>query len=165
MILGADIFLPRPEKIPFGEILGIPVPFSSTGFSASSHLPVMTSASFLQSGEWVGYYNCSRHLVRGRWDPPMKGIHFTADPDAGPHAWKASGIDNIAAFTLTGSIAPNGNVVMRERLPWLSLGLECLDDALWNCRHMGPREHSRWTGLAVEERLVLTVRLKPNRAG
>jgi len=117
MILGADIFLPRPEKIPFGEILGIPVPFSSTGFSASSHLPVMTSASFLQSGEWVGYYNCSRHLVRGRWDPPMKGIHFTADPDAGPHAWKASGIDNIAAFTLTGSIAPNGNVVMRKDYP------------------------------------------------
>ncbi|KAE9373734.1 hypothetical protein N431DRAFT_466006 [Stipitochalara longipes BDJ] len=116
-LLNADVSLPKPNKIPFREIFGMPVPFSSTAFSASSHLPVMTSASFLQSGEWVGYYNCTLNLKRARWDPPMKGIRFIADPDAGPYAWKASGIDNVAPFTLAGSISPNGNVVMRKDYP------------------------------------------------
>jgi hypothetical protein len=77
----------------------------------------MTSASFLQSGEWVGYYNCGLNLERAHWDPPMKGIRFTADPEIGPYAWKASGIDRVAPFTLTGSIEPHGNVAMRKDYP------------------------------------------------
>jgi hypothetical protein len=95
----------------------MPMPFSSTAFSSTGHLSVMTSASFVQSGEWVGYYNCTLTLKWARWDPPMKGIRFTADPDAGPYAWKASGVDSVATFTLTGSVEPDGNVVMKKDYP------------------------------------------------
>jgi hypothetical protein len=105
--------LPSPYKIPFRDLLGTPIPFSSILLSGISHLPVMASAAFLVSGEWVGYYNYSKVLA-ARWDPPMKEIRFTADPDAGPFALKASGTDNVGGFTLEGTVNESGKVKLRK---------------------------------------------------
>ena len=109
----SEVVLPSPDNIPFRDIFGVPVPFSST-MSSFSHLPVMNSPSFLQNGEWVGYYNYTMDFSRTQWDPPMTGIRFTADPDNGNFAVKASGVDSVAGFTLTGSVEPNGDIQMRK---------------------------------------------------
>lgn len=109
-----EISLPSPYKIPFRDLLHVPIPFSTKGFTGFSHLSVMTSTSFLESGEWVGYYSYRMNTTRTRWDPPMKGIRFTADPDVGPFALKASGTDNVGAFTLEGTVDDHGEVEMRK---------------------------------------------------
>ncbi|KAG0646359.1 hypothetical protein D0Z07_8118 [Hyphodiscus hymeniophilus] len=111
LVLG-ETPLPSPSRIPFWDLLGEPMPFSN--FSGIGHLPVMTSRSFLESGEWVGYYDYSMNLRRARWDPHMKGIRFAAAPEFGRWAFKASGSDGVGDFTLEGTVVMNGEIEMKK---------------------------------------------------
>jgi len=43
-----------------------------------SYLRGMTSKSFLEDGEWIGYYYSSLLFGHGQFDPPVIGIRFTA---------------------------------------------------------------------------------------
>ncbi|PMD12868.1 hypothetical protein NA56DRAFT_652142 [Hyaloscypha hepaticicola] len=108
---------PAPYKIPFPSLLDIPMPFSSEGFLGTSHLRVMTSVPFLESGEWVGYYSYSLNLThpdRVQIDPPMTGIHFASNPELGVGGLQASGVDSVGNFALSGNFHANGVVQMRK---------------------------------------------------
>jgi hypothetical protein len=71
--------LPRPTNIPFSSFTDFPLPFSGNPFRnpEKGYLRAMTSKSFLEDGEWIGYYNYSPRLGHCRFHPPMTGIHLT----------------------------------------------------------------------------------------
>jgi hypothetical protein len=99
---------PSPYRIPFPGIFENPVPFTNLGLK--SHLPVMTSASFLEDAEWVGYYTHNMDFRYTLFDPPMYGIRFTSSSTG----FQASGLDNVGKFTLDGTVASGGTVRMRK---------------------------------------------------
>jgi hypothetical protein len=109
---------PVPHRIPFVELMSLPVPFSELTLLSRSYLPSMTSGLFLTKGEWVGYYSYSKSLhSRERLDPAMEGIHFQAKPHgeiANALDLSASGVDMVGAFTLKGFIRQGGAVEMRK---------------------------------------------------
>ncbi|KAF2227034.1 hypothetical protein BDZ85DRAFT_257139 [Elsinoe ampelina] len=82
----------------------------------------MTSADFLTSGEWTGYYDYSRGHGAGRIDPMMHGIQFSIDSELGAMSGPAcrgltapSCSDAVGNFELTGAISTQtGTVKLRK---------------------------------------------------
>lgn len=113
--VGSETILPpSPGKMPLWTLMGLSMPYSGVHSLGDGHLKTMTSASFLQDGEWVGYY--STGLVvdnRARFDPPMQDIRFRAIPEASDifpdHVeLEADGFDNVGTFSLSGFVHENG---------------------------------------------------------
>jgi hypothetical protein len=110
-----------PSRIPFQSFMNLPVPFSKPPLNnlQSSYLPTMTSKSFLEDGEWVGYYTVmSTPLNPARFDTPVHGIKFVTRPDPLGDALKikATGKDSHGDFELAGLIAFNGKVELRKSI-------------------------------------------------
>jgi hypothetical protein len=108
-----------PSRIPFQSFLNLPVPFSKSPLNnlQSSYLPTMTSKSFLEDGEWVGYYTvASTPLNPARFDTPVHGIKFVTRPDPLGDALKikATGKDSHGDFELVGLIAFDGKVELKK---------------------------------------------------
>jgi hypothetical protein len=110
-----------PSRIPFQSFMHLPIPFSKPPLNnlQSSYLPTMTSKSFLEDGEWVGYYTVpSTPLNPARFDTPVHGIKFVTRPDPLGDAFKikGSGKDSHGDFELVGLIAFNGKVELRKSI-------------------------------------------------
>jgi hypothetical protein len=109
-----NILPPSPGKMPLWTLMGLPMPFSAVHSLDDGFLKTMTSTSFLQDGEWVGYYSTGLVLgERVRFDPPMQGIRFRAIPEAS-HIFpdhvelQADGLDNVGRFSLSGFVQEDG---------------------------------------------------------
>lgn len=118
-----SIPLPSPFKIPFPADF-LPIPFSEITCQdfTTSHLREMTSKSYLEEGEWVGYYSYNSDLsYHVPFDPPMTGIHLTVVPT--PHESEADvqtmqitaqGRDKVGTFRLEGKISSTGEVKCKK---------------------------------------------------
>jgi hypothetical protein len=110
-----------PSRIPFQSFMNLPVPFSNSPLNnlQSSYLPTMTSKSFLEDGEWVGYYTvASTPLNPARFDTPVHGIKFVTRPDPLGDAFKINGTGKCSHgdFELVGLIAFDGKVELRKNI-------------------------------------------------
>lgn len=98
-----------------------PIDFG-TSFLKQQHLPVMTSANFLISGKWMGYYcymGSFNPAINFRRDPVMENIRFRAQADYPDHCAVASvgkGRDAWGDFLLYGTVhKQNGTVQMTKQ--------------------------------------------------
>ena len=121
--LTGAIDLPSPWTVPFHETMDIAPPFTESVLQnfASCHLARMTDRSFLETGEWVGYYSVPSggFNLQETFDPPMSGLRFSVSTnDQDPELVDVTGyggIDAVGPFTLTGSInVTNGLVNLRK---------------------------------------------------
>ena len=73
--------IPTSNSVPLHSIMDIPIPFSNSAAMdlASCHTAKMTTAAFLEDGEWAGYYSTS-HASGGyqHFHPPLHGIRIVA---------------------------------------------------------------------------------------
>ena len=68
-----------------------------------THLDEITDPATIDGSEWFGYY--SYHLGFYRLDPPMTDIRFrVVGIDGTTTKVEATGVDNVGAFTLSGTI-------------------------------------------------------------
>lgn len=115
--MGRNILLPYPRYMPLWAMMGLPMPFSGSHSFDEGFLKMMTSTSFLQDGEWVGYYSMGLALGSRdiRFDPPMQGIRFSAIPEPSDvfmdHVeLNADGVDSIGLFSLSGFVQDDGTI-------------------------------------------------------
>ena len=116
-MLGPEAILPpSPEKVPLWALMGLQMPFSGSTSLSEGYLKTLTSATFLEEGEWVGYYSSGLVLVvrrEIRFDPPMHSIRFNVlQQSPGIFELQADGIDNVGTFTLRGHVQSIGKVSM-----------------------------------------------------
>lgn len=104
------IFPPKLEKIPLKELLDFGLPFSE--LPTYGKLPMIISRSFLEDGEWVGYYNLGMDIMNASIDPPMQRIRFQTEEvdEHGKIKLKSSGVDRVGGFDLTGWVRRDGKV-------------------------------------------------------
>jgi hypothetical protein len=115
---------PLPSRIPFRDLLDIPKPLqddSATKFT-TAHMERMTSAEFLQSGEWTGLYCYGSSTTQTiTFDSPMCQIHFDVDgvredQHSGGETvllvTSRTGKDAVGPFTLSGEVSQSGAVRM-----------------------------------------------------
>jgi hypothetical protein len=84
---------PTAFTIPFSSFMNIPLPFSlgCAEMFSTCHLPAMTTAAFIESSEWTGYFGARlqrplHDMARPRFDLPMNGVRFSVvqkDGDSG----------------------------------------------------------------------------------
>lgn len=117
----ATVSVPTFTSIPFHLMMDVPLPFSPNAAInfASCHLAKMTTADFLEDGEWAGFYSVPyRRGNSPSFDPPMHGIHFvvTANTNGqGTLNLQSTGEDAVGAFDLEGKLAPGtGHISMKK---------------------------------------------------
>ena len=101
---------PRAVDIPLRKSMCLPSPFSrGTGEISSCHLNAMASRSFIEDGEWVGYYfyEFAPYLVDDDTYLPMCNINFKTNGESkdgriGLHA--SDGTDDGGPFELEGTL-------------------------------------------------------------
>ncbi|ORY17488.1 hypothetical protein BCR34DRAFT_555532 [Clohesyomyces aquaticus] len=131
-----DAPLPSPSRIPFFDLMNIPLPFQNTAERFTTcHIEKMTTHEFL-TGEWVGYYDDLRLGMpdsrRSYLDPPMRDIRIIAgpfSPTSRTHCVEKTrilqgsrGVDSVGEFGLTGTVYADGRVRLQKRYlsrPWL----------------------------------------------
>ncbi|CAD6574884.1 MAG: hypothetical protein ASARMPRED_006960 [Alectoria sarmentosa] len=117
--------VPTSTSIPFHSMMDVPLPFSpnATTELASCHLAKMTTADFLEDGEWAGYYSYGLG-GSGGFDPPMHSIRFvaTANSDS-PTTLNLHGVgtDGIGSFDLDGKLVPETGQVLLKKVYWASI--------------------------------------------
>lgn len=109
----------------------LPVPFATASGSPAnesweywhtSHIAALSKPEAISTGTWVGSYSyntCAGISISSPsgtstspdFDAPMQSISFTVTPDG---ALLATGHDSIGAFTLAGSISPDGAIRARK---------------------------------------------------
>ncbi|KAL8685055.1 MAG: hypothetical protein Q9218_007999, partial [Villophora microphyllina] len=111
-----NISVPTTESIHFHHLMDMPLPFATDAAARLPycHLPIMISKSFLEDGEWAGFYCTSFGSQSPHFDSPMRNIHFQVD-DFGStrHTLiiQANGVDSVGEFTLLGRMATDiGNM-------------------------------------------------------
>lgn len=114
------VAVPTSTSIPFHLMMDVPLPFSpNAGMElASCHLARMTTADFLEDGEWAGFYTIPNGPYSVIFDPPMHGIRFvvTANNDS-PTTLNlhGTGEDGISTFDLDGKISPTtGQIILKK---------------------------------------------------
>ena len=119
--------IPTSTSIPFHSMMDVPLPFSPSAVAefASCHLAKMTTADFLEDGEWTGYYAMSYGLDGSvKFDPPMHSIRFvaTANSDS-PTTLNLHGVgkDGIGDFDLDGKLVPETGQVLLKKRYWVSI--------------------------------------------
>ena len=122
LVEGPSMAVPTSSSIPFHLMMDLPLPFSPSATTefATCHLAKMTTADFLEDGEWTGFYSLSS--IRQdtiAFDPPMHGIQFVATPQGGSSRTlklRATGEDGIQAFDLEGEIvSETGRITLEKR--------------------------------------------------
>ena len=106
---------PEACDILYTSLVRSPPPFCGLSDAAftSQYVGSMVKSSFLEDGEWVGFYCHSRMLSEHSppaLDPEMEGIHFEVvgeDPDGALLVASSQGHDSIGHFQLRGSISPD----------------------------------------------------------
>lgn len=106
--------LPAPDSysIPFGDFMDLPLPFTDDAPEAFAicHLRQTTSPSFLEDGEWGGYYSLPaspfQHGGEVMFDPPMDKIQFAVEStdDSAVYIQGTGGSDRVGHFTLSGTV-------------------------------------------------------------
>ena len=96
--------------VPFTAFMDLEPPFSpdSVDKFSTCHIQKMVNATFLEDGEWVGYYSIFGPPMMV--DPPMTGIYFETIPEDHEYSHlslesfrvHARGTDSIGDFTLSG---------------------------------------------------------------
>lgn len=107
--------LPPPtHRMSFSSYIQLTAPFPPRSDIVSPNLDTMLSSSFLEDGEWVGYYNYGRALNgHNNADPIMSGVRFQVETRDGEVTVSSpTGHDMHGPFTLTGSIQQRGTVEM-----------------------------------------------------
>lgn len=108
------IIPPKADRIPLRELLDFGLPF--TNLPPGGKLPMIISRSFLEDGEWVGYYSLRMDIMGASIDPPMKRIRFQTEEvdDHGKIMLKSRGVDMVGGFDLTGWITTEGKVRLNK---------------------------------------------------
>ena len=105
--------VPTATSIPFCSVMDLPLAFfpNATLELASCHLAKMTTADFLEDGEWAGFHSwfySPGHCVV--FDPPMHGIQFFAIG-----VWYE--MDGMWAFDLQGHLIPGtGRIILKKSI-------------------------------------------------
>lgn len=118
-----SIAVPTSTSIPFHLMMDVPLPFSPGAEMelASCHLAKMTTAGFLEDGEWAGFYSTSYGARGGpaNFDPPMHGIRFATTTNSDSSATidlHATGEDGVGTFSLDGKLLPvTGQMTFTKR--------------------------------------------------
>ena len=115
-----QISVPTTESIRFRSFMDMPLPFAADIATALPfcHLASMTSKSFIEEGEWAGFYSMSIGPLHPRpFDPPMRGIRFQVcdDPELPARTLDAKGEDGVGSFRLFGKIALNTGEITLEK--------------------------------------------------
>ena len=111
---------PTLNQIPFADLMtNIPVPFEPAAEQFNvCHLEKMANKTFLEAGEWLGYY-CSPHQAAWMFlDPPMRGIFFQVEDEFQGRLLRlrASGFDAVGRFSLDGTChTSTGDVNMTKQ--------------------------------------------------
>lgn len=98
----ATVSIPTTESLDFCSIMDMPLPFAADIATRLPfcHLATMTSKSYVEDGEWVGFYNTSFGSPEVLFDMPMHGIRFQLRNDR----LEASGEDGVGGFQLFGQL-------------------------------------------------------------
>lgn len=111
---------PETCDIPFASLVRSSPPFCDLSDMAftSQYVGSLVKSSFLEDGEWVGFYCHSMGLsddMHPMLDPEMKGIHFEAvgeDPGGALLVTSSNGQDSVGNFNLWGSISSDSGLLM-----------------------------------------------------
>lgn len=118
---------PMPLTIPFPSFMDIPLPFSlgCADMLATCHLRTMTTAAFIESGEWTGYFGAQlqrplHDMSRPRFDPPTERVKFSVVPkdgELGVLVLRSSALsDHGGKFYLEGELwIASGKINLRRR--------------------------------------------------
>lgn len=115
------VSVPTSTSILFHLMMDVPLPFSPNAAInfASCHLAKMTTADFLEDGDWAGFYSVPyRRGISPSFDPPMRGIHFvvTANTDGrGLLVLQSRGEDSVGTFDLEGILAPETGYIAMSK--------------------------------------------------
>ena len=113
-----SLSLPSPWTIPFHEHMNLPAPFahSTPKNFGTSHLSCMTKKSFLESGEWGGYYSLPSggFNLYETFDPPMYGIKLSIT--ANHHRGELLDIKGTGGEDAVGSFMLDGNINVENGL-------------------------------------------------
>ena len=111
---------PEACDVPLASLVRSPPPFfdlSDMAFT-SQYVGSMVKSSFLEDGEWMGFYCHSMGLsddMRPMVDPAMTGIHFEAvgeTPGGALLVTSSNGQDSVGNFNLWESISADSGLLM-----------------------------------------------------
>lgn len=112
--------VPDSYSIPFSDFMDLPLPFTedATENFATCHLRQMTEPSFLEDGEWAGYYSVDiGEESTTTFDPPMHNIRFiVGEPnEESLPIVGTGGRDGVGSFTLDGVMDSNTGALMIKK--------------------------------------------------
>lgn len=121
---GDDFFpmiAPTSNSIPFSSMMDLPLPFSPTATIdlPSCHMAKMTTAEFIEDGEWAGYYCTTSQLHSYQYfQTPLYGVRFVATGEgdsASTLNLQGTGNDGTGVFDLDGTFfQETGQIVLTK---------------------------------------------------